>query len=218
MKLETKILIIALFSVGLAIPVSLAMQRHNHGLRIEKTEKQQLQLKIETLDEKAEQDRQQIEKQRLENEQLQKDLEAKKARKLWLTSLEFPVGGAPAWKVRDALAHYLDAGLSKTASAYLVGNLVAESKLDHTNKSGDGGKAHGLAQWHPNRRHDMPEDYHGQLAFVLVEMKRQTPEAYNLITNNPTPSQAARAMKIFEAYGVEGRRFHYAEQIAARLP
>lgn len=217
MKLETKFLIIALLAIVLAIPVSIALKHRSHELKIEKSERQQLQIQLKSVEQKAEQDRLELEKQQLKNQELEKQLQSKKERDAWLASLTFPVGGAPAHKVRDALAYYLDQGLSKTAAAYLVGNLVAESNLDHTNKTGDGGRAWGLAQWHANRRYDMPADYHGQLAFVLTEMQRQTPEAYRLITNDPTPQQAAQAMKIFEGYGVEGGRFAYAQQIAVKL-
>lgn len=217
MKLETKFLIIALLSLLLAIPVSYALQHRSRAFKIEKSERQRLQIQVKSVEEKAEHDRMELLQEQQRNQELQKKLESKLKRDAWLASLTFRVGNAPADKVRDALAFYLDAGLSKTAAAYLVGNLVAESNLDHTNKTGDGGKAHGLAQWHPNRRYDMPEDYHGQLAFVLTEMKRQTPEAHEIITNNPSPAQAAMAMKIFEGYGIEGARFTYAAQIAAKL-
>lgn len=217
MKLEVKFLIIALLAAALAIPVAQALQKRDRELRIERSEKRSIQLRIESVEKQAEHDRIELEKQQQKNQELQKQLEAKAEREVFLAKLEFPVGAAPAWKVRDALAFYLDEGLTETAAAYLVGNLVAESALDHTNKSGDGGRAHGLAQWHPNRRHDMPDDYHGQLAFVLTEMQRQTPEAYRIVTSNPTPYELARAMKIFEGYSVEGNRFHYGSLIAARL-
>lgn len=217
MKLETKFLIIAVLAIALAIPVAFALQQRTHQIKIEKSQRNELQIQLDTKQKIFEQQQIETEKLKQENDALQKQIQAKHERAEYLAKLEFPVGNAPAWKVRDALAFYLDKGLSKTAAAYLVGNLVAESNLDHTNKSGDGGLAHGLAQWHPNRRHDMPAGYHDQLAFVLTEMQRTTPEAYKLITSNPTPYEAAQAMKIFEGYGVEGGRNALAQSILKRI-
>lgn len=224
MKLEKPFLIVALLAIIMSLPTAYAINKRSNLLKIERSENHRLELDIKSKDEVIqEKDRQlQHEQQLKEQEQqknleLQKQLQAKIEREQWLASLRFPVGPAPADKVGDALAFYLDKGLSKTAASYLVGNLVAESHLDHTNKTGDGGLAWGLAQWHPNRRHDMPADYHGQLAFVLTEMQRQTPEAYRIITNNPSEHDAARAMKIFEGYGIEGARFHYAKVILNKI-
>lgn len=224
MKLEKPFLIIALMAIVISLPTAYAISTRTHLLQIERSEKQNLQLQIESKDEvlqkkdaelKREQEKQQeLQKQ---NQELQQKLQAKIQREQYIASLSFSVGGAPADKVGTALAHYMDKGLSKTAAAYLVGNLIAESKLDHTNKTGDGGLAWGLAQWHPNRRHDMPADYHGQLDFVLHEMQRQTPRAYEIVTGNPSPSDMAVAMKIFEGYGVEGGRYLYGQQILSRI-
>ncbi len=217
MRLYKQFIALAILALVLAIPLSIAIKNRKHQLDIERSEKSNLQNKIQESIEQIEKEKllqQEIQKQ---NDELKKQLEAKIKRKQWLATLEFPVAQAPAWKVRDALAYYTEQGLTKTATAYLVGNLVAESGLDHTNTTGDGGRAHGLAQWHPNRRHDMPADYHAQLAFVLVEMKRQTPQAYELLTTDPTEAEAAQAMKIFEGYGIEGGRFANARAILARI-
>lgn len=68
----------------------------------------------------------------------------------------------------------------------LVGNFIQESKLDYTNTSGDGGHAHGIAQWHGDRRAAIQKrfgkpveamDLHGQLDAVMWEMSPQGPEA-----------------------------------------
>lgn len=224
MKLEKPFLIIALLAIVISLPTAYAIGKRTNLLNIERSQKQHLQLEIKSKDDalreqqlKVEQEHQQKLELEKQNQELQKQLQAKIQRDQWLASLRFPVGPAPADKVGDALAFYLDKGLSKTAASYLVGNLVAESHLDHTNKTGDGGLAWGLAQWHPNRRHDMPADYHGQLQFVLTEMQRTTPEAYRIITNNPSEYDAARAMKIFEGYGIEGARFSYAAHILQKI-
>lgn len=210
MKLETKCLIVALSATILAWPASIYMQRAEHRQHLEQRRIEKLQIELDAKEKQIKQDE-------LKRKELEAQLQAKLERDKFLATLHFSVGGAPAEKVRDALAFYLDKGLSKTATAYLVGNLIAESRLDHTNKTGDGGHAWGLAQWHPNRRYDMPATYEGQLAFVLTEMQRTTPSAYNIITNDPSPSSAAQAMKIFEGYSIEGARFSYAQQILGRI-
>lgn len=224
MKLEKPFLIIALLAIVMSLPAAYAISRKANLLKMERSENQHLRLDVkskdETLKQKDLQIQQEQERQRelqKQNDELEKKLQAKIKREQWLASLHIPVGGAPPDKVADALAFYMDKGLTKTAASYLVGNLVAESKLDHTNKTGDGGRAWGLAQWHPNRRHDMPADYHGQLNFVLVEMRRQTPQAYEIVTGNPTPYDMQVAMKIFEGYGIEGGRYQYGAHILSRI-
>lgn len=224
MKLEKPFLIIALVAIVISLPTAYAIGKRTQLLNIERSEKQHLQLEIKSKDDVMRQkdlQLQQEQEKKLElqkqNEELQRKLQAKIQREQYIASLSFSVGGAPADKVGTALAHYMDKGLSKTAAAYLVGNLIAESKLDHTNKTGDGGLAWGLAQWHPNRRHDMPADYIGQLDFVLHEMQRQTPQAYAIVTGSPSPSDMAVAMKIFEGYGVEGGRYLYGQHILSRI-
>lgn len=216
MKLESKFLTIAIFAIIAAIPISHNMEKRTNELNSERRQNSGLHVEIKSLHKQLEE--QQIKDQQIrdENLKLQKALQAKIKREEFLATLTFPVGSAPAWKVRDALAFYIDSGMTKTAAAYLVGNLVAESGLDENNV-GDGGLALGLAQWHPNRRPDMPADFHGQLKFVLIEMQRQTPSAHSIIFNDPTPSEASYAMKVFEAYGVEGGRGTYANYILERI-
>ena len=52
---------------------------------------------------------------------------------------------------QEALRYFLDKGYSSEQASGIVSNLIAESGLDHQIK-GDSGKAHGIAQWHPDRR------------------------------------------------------------------
>lgn len=216
MKLESKFLTVAVIAVIAAVPISLNMQKRSKALDSERVENHGLHLKIDSLQKQLEIQHAHDEQIRKENLKLQKELEAKIAREEWLASLTFPVGAAPSWKVRDALAYYMDAGLSKTAAAYLVGDLVAESSLNQDDV-GDGGLALGIAQWHPNRREDMPADFHGQLSFVLTEMRRETPDAYQLMMDDPTPDEATLAMKAWEAYGIEAGRGAYAQYILEKI-
>lgn len=224
MKIEKIFVVVAILSFIMSLPTAYAISKRTSVINIQRKENSTLRIDINAKDKMIKSKEQLIKEQadkqeqlRKRNEELEKQLQAKIKRDQWVASLKFSVGGAPADKVGVALAHYLDKGLSKTATAYLVGNLITESKLDHTNRTGDGGKAWGLAQWHPNRRYDMPHDYVGQLDFVLIEMKRQTPLAYQIITNNPSPAEASRAMKIFEGYGIEGNRYALGRQILQRL-
>lgn len=215
-KLELKFLIVALIAVVVSFPISRTMQQRAKALDSVRQENKGLNVQIKSLQKLLQEQKAHDEQIRQQNLELQKKLQAKIKRDNWLASLTFPVGNAPAWKVRDALAYYMDSGLSKTAAAYLVGSLVYESSLNEM-ATGDGGVALGIAQWHPNRRYDMPSDYHGQLEFVLAEMKRQTPGAYILIMSSPSPEQAAQAIKVFEGYGVEGMRFDYANHIIQKI-
>lgn len=217
MKLERILIFVAVIALIVSAPISMALSKRSKQLKFERKKKDSLQFKVDTIKQKLEEsDKKQREIQK-QNEELKKQLEAKIRRQNWLATLEFPVGGAPAWKVRDALAFYMDRGLTELAASYLVGNLVAESSLDETNTTGDGGVAWGVAQWHPSRRYDMPAGFHDQLAFVLSEMQRSRPRAYELITNNPGHAEAASAMKIFEGYGVEGPRYEHARYILNRI-
>lgn len=53
--------------------------------------------------------------------------------------------------VDEAMKYFMDKGWTKEQSAGIVANLVGESQLN-ANAIGDGGKAKGVAQWHPDRR------------------------------------------------------------------
>lgn len=216
MNIETKFLSVAVLAIIASVPISINMQKRSRALLNEEHKSGGLKIQVDSLQKQLEKRQINEDKLRRQNDELEKRLQAKIKRDAWLASLTFSIGSAPAWKVRDALAYYMDTGLSKTASAYLVGNLVAESGLNEAG-TGDSGLALGIAQWHPNRRYDMPADFRGQLEFVLIEMRRQTPVAYNLLISAPTASQASQAVYIFEAYGIEGNRFGYAEQILERI-
>lgn len=124
-------------------------------------------------------------------------------------------------RIEEALNFYLSQGLSQQGAAYLVGALLQESGLD-PNAVGDQGTARGLAQWRGERQRGMPADFHGQLAFVLTEMNRdpQSRQARVLETlRNPNASveEVRRALKIYERYGVAGRRYEYGEELLQRL-
>ncbi len=134
---------------------------------------------------------------------------------------ESPHKRVPVETINVALAHLQKKGLSKEGAAYLVGNFVGESYLIPCGQYGDGGKAHGLAQWHPGRRQDMPCGFIEQLDWAIdVEMVRDSKGNY------PCPCEALKTadigtiklrLKQWERYGVEGDRWAYAAAIYKQL-
>ena len=80
---------------------------------------------------------------------------------------------------KKAMEFFQSKGLSAHAAAGIVGNLLQESKLN-TKAVGDGGKALGIAQWHPDRQKGLKElakkrgtdiyDLNTQLEYVWQEL------------------------------------------------
>ena len=97
------------------------------------------------------------------------------------------VGGATGSGVgssanaKKAMNYFMASGYSRIQAAAIVGNLQQESYKDlNPSAVGDGGKAYGIAQWHPDRQADFKRIYHKdirtstfeeQLAFVVYELK-----------------------------------------------
>jgi len=86
--------------------------------------------------------------------------------------------GADPASINEAMKYFMGQGWSKEQSAGIVSNLVAESGL-RQNAVGDGGKAYGVAQWHPDRQaafkkwagHDIRESSRDeQYGFVNYEL------------------------------------------------
>lgn len=59
--------------------------------------------------------------------------------------------GDVAGRAREAMQRLMAKNYSKNAAAGIVGNLIEESGL-RVNAVGDGGRAFGIAQWHPDRQ------------------------------------------------------------------
>lgn len=57
-----------------------------------------------------------------------------------------------------AMKHFMDKGWSRAQAAGIVANLVKESRLK-PGAIGDGGKAYGIAQWHPDRQAEFEKKY-----------------------------------------------------------
>lgn len=97
-----------------------------------------------------------------------------------------PLTGSVKSRAADAVNYLMSKyKLPAFKADALVGNFIQESKLDYTNQSGDGGHAHGIAQWHGDRRAAIQKqfgkpveamDLHGQLDAVMWEMSSNGPE------------------------------------------
>jgi len=98
-------------------------------------------------------------------------------------------------------------GYTHNAASGLVGNLMAESKLN-TGAVGDlgikGGAAHGIAQWRGPRYQNLlnyaaatrgnPNDLNTQLGFLNHELQTSYRSVYNQIQNAPTVQQATASV------------------------
>jgi hypothetical protein len=108
-------------------------------------------------------------------------------------------GGANA---DAAMKFFMSAGWSKEQAAGIVGNLQVESGKDlNTTAVGDGGKAKGIAQWHPDRQATfknvmgkdvMSATLEEQLRFVDYELKNTEKTAGDKLRAAATAAQAAQ--------------------------
>lgn len=130
-------------------------------------------------------------------------------------------------KKKQAMNFFVSKGLSAHAAAGIVGNLMQESGLNTTIK-GDGGKAFGLAQWHPDRQKGLKalaksrgsdiSDFETQLEYVWQELNSSHKSALNGLLNSTNVEQATTAfMKHFEKPGKPHleRRIGYARSLVS---
>lgn len=102
---------------------------------------------------------------------------------------------------KEAVQFFISKGWSPAQAAGIVGNLQAESGPNlKTNAIGDGGKAYGIAQWHPDRQANFKRAYgkdireagfKEQLAFVHWELENTERKAAAMLRKAQTPQQAA---------------------------
>jgi hypothetical protein len=108
-------------------------------------------------------------------------------------------------------------GFTHVQAVGIMGNLLQESGLRSTGRSGDNGTAHGVAQWRGVRWTHFKEyadskspngklygDLGTQLEFIKVEMDRYsslTGYAWSVLKNARTAEEAAQAFGNFEFYG-----------------
>jgi hypothetical protein len=126
-----------------------------------------------------------------------------------------PQGSSTLTPTEDPTYRYFKTryGLSDTGAFALSRNITQESG-HQTDVKGDGGKAQGLAQWHPDRYAKLvtwaqgqgldPASKQAQMDYIMEEGKGY-PGYESLKGNDP---QAVREfIKNFEGYGTEGARF-----------
>jgi hypothetical protein len=112
------------------------------------------------------------------------------------------LGAGSSANADAAMKFFMSAGWSKEQAAGIVGNLQVESgKNLNTRAVGDGGKAKGIAQWHPDRQANFAkvmgksiEDstLEEQLKFVDWELKNTEKDAGDKLRQAKTALQAAQ--------------------------
>ena len=115
---------------------------------------------------------------------------------------------------KRAMEFFQSKGLNAHQAAGIVGNLIVESAGLNTTIKGDGGKAFGLAQWHPDRQKGLKalaqkrgtdiSDFDTQLEYVWEELNSPRYKlALNGILNSRNAKEATTAfMKHFEKPGI----------------
>ena len=132
-------------------------------------------------------------------------------------------------KIKEALQFYKSKGFSDTGAAYMVGNLLQESQLDPA-AVGDGGRAHGLAQWRDDAASGArwltylqwakdngkePGDFYAQLEYTIVEGEKYNAGLTMMKGDNKEDHK--KFIRGYEGYSEEGNRFGYAEDILQNL-
>ena len=118
--------------------------------------------------------------------------------------------GASA-NAQRAMQYFTGKGFSEAQAAGIVGNLQAESGMDiNPGAIGDGGKAWGIAQWHPARRaiwekasgrtweaSGVSPNFDEQLQFIMYELQRTEMRALRRLRATNTVEDAAA---VFDQY------------------
>ena len=114
-------------------------------------------------------------------------------------------GVAESGDAIEALTFFKSKGWSSEQAAGIVANLQAESNFK-TNAIGDGGKAYGIAQWHPDRQAVYQKEYgkpiqqanfKEQLEYVNWELNNTEKRAGNLLRKATSADQAATLVDQF---------------------
>lgn len=110
-------------------------------------------------------------------------------------------GAGATPNARTAYNYFRNKGWSPAQAAGIVGNLQAESGANLNDRAvGDGGKAYGIAQWHPDRQQSfaraMGKDIRSsslgdQLAFIHWELNNSEARAGRKLKSAQTAAQAA---------------------------
>lgn len=100
----------------------------------------------------------------------------------------------------EAMEFFKNRDWTEAQAAGIVGNLQAESAQFKTDAVGDGGRAYGIAQWHPPRQATFEKvmkipirqsNFKQQLEFVDWELKNSHRNAGLLLSQTNDPGQAA---------------------------
>ena len=119
--------------------------------------------------------------------------------------------GGASRNASSALSFFKSAGYSDEQAAGIVGNLQAESGININPAAiGDGGKAWGIAQWHPDRRaiwekanrkkwqvDGSSPNFAEQLRFIVYELQRTESRADKRLRATKTVEDAA---SVFDQY------------------
>jgi hypothetical protein len=118
------------------------------------------------------------------------------------TTSGVPEGAGGTKSAADAMKFFQAAGWTKEQAAGIVGNLQVESgKNLNTNAVGDGGKAKGVAQWHPDRQANFAREMgktvenstlEDQLKFIDWELKNTEKSAGDKLKAARTAAEAAQ--------------------------
>lgn len=92
-------------------------------------------------------------------------------------------------------------GLTEAQAAGIAGNIWVESKFN-PRAIGDKGAAHGIVQWHPDRRNGvnmLNTSFDDQITYMINELKSREKKALNALRRAQTPAQAAEIVdKLYE--------------------
>jgi len=111
-------------------------------------------------------------------------------------------GAAPGSRAQEAIEYFKSQGWSHEQAAGIAANLHAESKFQ-TGARGDGGRASGIAQWHPDRQRAIERQfgkpisqmsYQEQLAAVNWELNNTEKGAGDKLRGTKTAREAGAAV------------------------
>ncbi len=110
--------------------------------------------------------------------------------------------GSGSELANQAISYFMKQGWSKEQAAGIASNIARESSWN-TGAKGDGGKAFGLAQWHPDRQANFQKQFGKpiqqasfaeQLAFIDWELKNTEKKAGDQLRSSKTAGEAGAAV------------------------
>jgi hypothetical protein len=137
------------------------------------------------------------------------NLKEKKGKKNQASTISKPSAGATTsakdekgenGSAQKAMEFFMSKGWTREQAAGIVGNLKTESSTFSTTEKGDGGKAVGIAQWHPDRqarfkaifKKDIRDaSFEEQLVFVDYELNNQEKIAGDKLRGAKSADEAA---------------------------